>query len=37
MKKMTSAYANKLLKSLDEDKRFWLNKEASSCTYIDAD
>ena len=27
MKKMTSAYANKLLKSLDEDKQFWLNKE----------
>lgn len=37
MKKMTSAYANKLLKSLDEDKQFWLNKEASSCTYIAAD
>ncbi len=33
MKKMTSAYANKLLKQLDEDKIFYLNKERTSCTY----
>lgn len=36
MKKMTSAYANKLLKSLEEDKAFWLNKESTSCTYTAA-
>lgn len=30
---MTSAYANKLLKSLEDDKAFWLNKEAASCYY----
>lgn len=34
MKRMTSAYANKLLKQLDDDKSFYLNKEASSCTYV---
>ena len=34
MKRMNSAYANKLLKQLDDDKSFYLNKEASSCTYI---
>ena len=28
MRKMTSAYANKMLKSLEEDKAFWVNKEA---------
>ena len=33
---MTSAYANKLLKSLEEDKAFWMNKEASSSTYVAA-
>ena len=27
MQKMTSAYANKLLKSLEEEKLFWVNKE----------
>lgn len=27
MTKMTSAYANKLLKKLNEDKEFWNNKE----------
>ena len=27
MQKMTSAYANKKLKSLEEDKAFWVNKE----------
>ena len=36
MQKMTSAYANKKLKSLEEDKAFWVNKEATSCTYIAA-
>lgn len=34
MQKMTSAYANKLLKSLEEDKAYWVNKEASSATYV---
>ena len=33
MAKMTSAYANKLLKKLNEDKTFWLNKEQNSNTY----
>ena len=36
MPKMTSAYANKLLKSLEEDKQFWLNKEESSQMYTAA-
>ena len=34
MQTMTSAYANKMLKSLEEDKAFWVNKEATSCTYV---
>jgi hypothetical protein len=34
MQKMTSAYANKLLKSLEEEKEFWVNKEDSSSTYL---
>lgn len=34
MRTMTSAYANKMLKSLEEDKAFWLNKEATSNTYV---
>lgn len=34
MTKMTSAYANKLLKQLDEDKAFFLSREESSCTYV---
>ena len=34
MQTMTSAYANKLLRSLEEDKAFWVNKEAASCTYM---
>lgn len=34
MKKMTSAYANKMLKSLEEDKAFWANKEEASSTYV---
>lgn len=36
MQKMTSAYANKLLKSLEEDKAFWVNKEGASSTYVAA-
>ncbi len=31
--KMTSAYANKMLKQLAEDKGFWVSKENNSCTY----
>lgn len=34
MQKMTSAYANKMLKSLEEDKGYWVNKEAASSTYV---
>ena len=34
MQTMTSAYANKLLKSLEEDKIYLVNKEASSSTYV---
>lgn len=34
MRTMTSAYANKMLKSLEDDKEFWLNKEATSNTYV---
>ncbi len=36
MVKMTSAYANKLLKQLSEDKEYWVNKERSSCVYTAA-
>lgn len=36
MQTMTSAYANKMLKSLEEDKDFWVNKEAASSTYVAA-
>lgn len=36
MQKMTSAYANKLLKSLEEAKTFWVNKEETSSTYVAA-
>jgi hypothetical protein len=36
MQKMTSAYANKLLKSLEDDKRFWVNKEYNSASYVAA-
>ena len=36
MKKITSAYANKMLRSLEEDKAFWVNKEASSSIYVAA-
>lgn len=34
MMKMTSAYANKKLKKLSEDKEFWLQKEIEGCTYV---
>ena len=34
MQKMTSAYANKMLKGLEEDKSFWVNKEETSSTYV---
>lgn len=36
MRIMTSAYANKMLRSLEEDKIFWMNKEATSNTYVAA-
>ena len=36
MQTMTSAYANKMLKSLEEDKAFWLSKEEAACTYVAA-
>lgn len=32
MQKMTSAYANKMLRSLEEDKNYWLKKESESST-----
>ncbi len=36
MAKMTSAYANKVLRKLNEDKAFWCRKEAESCMYVAA-
>lgn len=36
MRKMTSAYANKMLRSLEEDKEYWTNKESASCMYTAA-
>ena len=36
MAKMTSAYANKLLRKLDEDKEFWRRKEEEGSMYIAA-
>ena len=36
MAKMTSAYANKVLRRLKEDSEFWRSKEKSSCTYTAA-
>ncbi len=36
MQTMTSAYANKLLRSLEEDKAFWVNKEYASSMYTAA-
>ncbi|WP_026511745.1 hypothetical protein [Butyrivibrio sp. LC3010] len=34
MTKMTSAYANKVLKKLNADKEFYLNKEREGQTYV---
>lgn len=34
MQKMTSAYANKMLKNLEEEKAFWVSKEETSSTYV---
>ncbi len=34
MQTMTSAYANKMLKNLEETKTYYVNKEVSSCTYV---
>lgn len=36
MTKMTSAYANKLIKKLEEDKTFWCDKEKNSYVYTAA-
>lgn len=36
MAKMTSAYANKVLRKLNEDKDFWREKEAHCSTYVAA-
>ncbi|MBQ6575369.1 MAG: hypothetical protein IJL90_04605 [Lachnospiraceae bacterium] len=36
MAKMTSAYANKVIRKLNEDKEFWLNKEREGSTYVAA-
>lgn len=33
---MTSAYANKLVKRLQEDKEYWMKKESEGCTYVAA-
>ena len=37
MTKMTSAYANKLLRQLGEDKGYWTRKEAESRAYVAAE
>ena len=34
MMKMTSAYANKTLRKLNEDKEFWRSKEKEGCLYV---
>ena len=34
--KMTSAYANKMLKQFNDEKEFWNNKERQSCVYTAA-
>ena len=36
MQKMTSAYANKMIRSLEEDKLYWEKLEADSCAYVAA-
>lgn len=37
MTSMTSAYANKILRQLDDEKNFLETQERSSCTYVAAD
>lgn len=34
MQKITSAYANKMLRNLEEEKAFWINKEQTSSSYV---
>ena len=36
MTKMTSAYANKVLRKLNDDKDFWLTKEKEGYLYVAA-
>lgn len=36
MMKMTSAYANKVLRKLDDDKNYWRNKEQEGAFYVAA-
>lgn len=36
MAMMTSAYANKVLKKVNDDKEFWRRKEAEGHTYVAA-
>ena len=36
MAKMTSAYANKVLKKLNDDKTYYLNKEEEGQVYVAA-
>ena len=36
MAKMTSAYANKMLRKLNEDKEFWRSREKEGCLYVAA-
>ncbi len=36
MTMMTSAYANKVLRKLTEDKEYWRRKENEGCTYVAA-
>lgn len=36
MQTITSAYANKMLRRLEEEKEFWVKKEAASCMYTAA-
>ena len=36
MQKMTSAYANKMIRTLEEEKSLWVTKEKESCTYVAA-
>ena len=36
MARVTSAYANKMLRKLNEDKEFWLSRESEGCLYVAA-